>query len=605
MLRSILQLLIAGLVLWTAGCNGDASNDPVIAGQDNAAASPPQGEDSDNGETQQPVEETHEFLTSDGVALHFTVQGSEEIKPRPAIIQFSPYGDIGRDLPDFGPEYNHVYVNVRGTGQSNGTWSAIGPRDQQDISEFLTWACEQPWSDGHFGLYGFSASAIAVYNAMHLPMPCVEAAGLLAGTNDLYRDLLYPGGMFNLAPGAAVSLGVGAPIIAGGFLDLFLAAQPPVDPILSGLGFMGTILEVLLHTTEDEFWQERAQRPNQDSFPVLAITGFYDVESRGPFESYKMLRDQGVPVHLRLFGGHDGFPEGTTGATPEFKRWYDRFLLGKSNGIDEEPPVQLLVGHGGYGELIKGNLTKMDAADWPVPGTTWQALYLNPERSGTANSSNDGSLGLELPAQSVSQPWLSLTSLPTATDPNTTATVLSTFYDSVPFLTQLALMEPLSITYTTAPFSEAVDVVGPASLDIFVTTVLPEADIHAVIADVWPDGSSHAVGIGRLRTSYPNIVEERSVRDGNGEVVQPYPDHSSKTPAIPGEMREYKVEFWPLGNRFQAGHRLRLYLVGSPLYMLPAPNINLASLGGDTPSRLLVPVLPGSSLADAIAPMSQ
>ena len=77
--------------------------------------------------------------------------------------------------------------------------------------EVLQWACNQPWSNGRLGLYGFSASAIAVYNALHLELPCVETAVLGAGTHELYRDLLYPGGMPNLVPGLGVLAGIGAP----------------------------------------------------------------------------------------------------------------------------------------------------------------------------------------------------------------------------------------------------------------------------------------------------------------------------------------------------------------------------------------------------------
>src|SRR3546814_4519863 len=86
---------------------------------------------------------------------------------------------------------------------------------------------------------------------------------------------------------------------------------------------------------------------------------------------------------------------------------------------------------------------------------------------------------------------------------------------------------------------------------------------------------------------------ERSVFDARGEIVQPYTDHSQKSFALPAQTREYNVEFWPIGNRFQAGHRLRLYLLGAATYSIPAPNLNLVSVGGDTPSRLLLPVLPG------------
>ncbi|HSW15262.1 MAG TPA: CocE/NonD family hydrolase, partial [Solimonas sp.] len=430
------------------------------------------------------------------------------------------------------------------------------------------------------------------------------AATLMAGSADLYRDLLYPGGMFNLVPGAVVAFGAGLPLIAAGFIDFFSSGRLPIDAILSGTGFMGTILQVMTHVTEDGFWLDRTQRTGPNRFPVLADTGFYDVESRGPFESYKLLRQQGAQVHLRVFGAHDGFPVGTPGPFPEYQRWFDRYLLGIDNGIDREPRVQLLMGHGSYEAQIGGAVTRVDASDWPVPGTRWQSLFLDPARGHGAYSSNDGGLSVSAPQQQALQPYVAVTSLPTATDPNTTGTVGAagalTLFKVFPILTQLQLMEPLSLTYTTTEFAEDVDVVGPAALTVHAASALPEADLHAVIADVWPDGSAHAVGIGRLRSSYPDLVEERTLRDSRGEIVQPYADFSHKTYALPGQLREYHVEFWPIGNRFAAGHRLRLYLVGAATYSLPAPNLNIISIGGDTPSRLQVPVLPGSDACRAM-----
>ncbi len=551
------------------------------------------------------VSQAVSFETSDGAQLYAVVTGADELRARPLIIEFSPYG--GTRTPDFGPAYNHVYVQARGTGQSTGVWTAVGPNDQRDVAEFVEWACHQPWSNGRIGLYGFSASAIAVYNAMHLPLPCVEAAALMAGTADLYRDLLYPGGAMNLLPGAAVAFGVGIPVLSTGLVNLLTTAASPIPAVISDAGFLGTVLQVLAHVSEDEFWQERTQRPGPNTFPVLADTGFYDVESRGPFESYKLLRDQGVPVHLRVFGAHDGFPAGTPGPFPEYRRWFDRFLLGIDNGIDREAPVQFLLGHGSYEAQIAGAVTPMSASDWPVPGTHWQPLHLSSERGGGAWSLNDGTLALALApvAAKAQQSYLALTSLPTATDPNTTAVIAAgggnALFNALPILTELALMAPLSLTYTTAPLQQDVDVVGTPSLVLHLSTLLPEADIHAVLADVWPDGSAHAIGLGRLRSSYPEIIPERSLIDANGEIVQPYTDYSHKTYALSAQQREYHVEFWPIGNRFQAGHRLRLYLMGAPTYSLPSPNLNSISIGGDTPSRLLVPVLPGNDLCAALA----
>src|SRR5258706_3747970 len=171
------------------------------------------------------VERSVTFEASDGVRLHAFVGGAGDLGPRPLIVEFSPYAPECCG-PDFGPDYNYVQVHARGTGLSGGTWSAVGPRDQQDVAEFLEWACHQPWSNGHIGLYGFSASAIAVYNSMHLPLACVDAASLMAGTADLYRDLLYPGGIPNTAPELVAGFGVGVPWWLSGPAR-FQEGQPP------------------------------------------------------------------------------------------------------------------------------------------------------------------------------------------------------------------------------------------------------------------------------------------------------------------------------------------------------------------------------------------
>ncbi|MGH7804890.1 MAG: CocE/NonD family hydrolase, partial [Candidatus Binatia bacterium] len=287
-----------------AGTASDRTSDASSAGADAA-------------EEAAPVTQTVKFRTSDGVELHALLRGAGDLRSRPLIVEFSPYGDASA-VPDFGPDYNHVFVHARGTGRSTGAWSAVGPRDQHDVAEFLEWACEQPWSDGRIGLYGFSASAIAVYNSMHLPLACVKAAALMAGTNALYRDLLYAGGILNVVPELVVGFGVGLPLLAS--VPFRMQEGQTFEPLEAGLALQLLAVDLLRHPTEDDYWLERTHRAGPNTFPVLANTGFYDVESRGPFQSYQMLRDLGVPVHLRVLGAHDGFPAGTPGPFPEYRR---------------------------------------------------------------------------------------------------------------------------------------------------------------------------------------------------------------------------------------------------------------------------------------------
>lgn len=614
-----LTLLILCIALSACGQGSlNPAQDATTAASEGSSASSvtPAASSDDKMQTQSLT-----FQTSDGVQLRAYISGDKDsgatdFPARPLIVEFSPYAptsfkaSVGQT---FGPAYNYIEVNARGTGQSTGVWGAVGPNDQQDVSEFLTWACKQPWSNGHIGLYGFSASAIAIYNSLHLPLACVDAASLMAGSDNLYRDLLYPGGILNFAPAAVVGFGVGTPLLSS-IPGAMQAGNTPQDELQTGIGLLGLFADILTHNSEDSYWDVRTQRrdpPGPNTFPVLADTSFYDPEPRGPFESFRYLRSLGVQIHLITFGAHDGFPAGTPGPFPQYQRWFDHYLLGVDNGIESDPAVQLMLGNGGREALITGKLTRIDSSDWPVPGTHWQTLYLDSTKSGTAVSINDGTLSLNAVASQSTQLYPSVTSLATATDPDSASTLagigaaplsFGTLFTAVPTLTQMITAEPASLTYTTPAFSQPVNMAGPASLDVFLATALPEGDIYAVAADVWPDGSAHAVGVGRLHSGFPNIDPARSLTDANGEIVQPYGDYTHRVPALPGQTREYHVEFWPIGNHFDAGHRLRLYLIGTSAFMLPTPGLNLVSIGGATPSRLLLPVLPDSDLAAAITP---
>jgi predicted acyl esterase len=544
------------------------------------------------------------FTADDGVVLHATIGGAGGVSKRPLIIEDSPYAPGCCDT-FAGPAYNYIELQWRGTGLSGGEWATTGERDQKDLSEFVGWACGQPWSDGRIGLYGFSASAIAVYNAMDLPLHCVKAAALMAGTIDLYRDLLYIGGINNTAPGLYVEGAVAAQWLAN---IPGRAQQQPVNPPGGAQGYINAPTQVQAHPTEDAFWTDRTFTTDRDHIPILADTGFYDVESRGPFLTYKATRQYGS--HLLVIGAHDGFAGNTAGAFPEYARWFDHYVRGIDNGINREPSVSLYLSNGSHEQLVNGAFTHLSGSEWPLTGTQWTRLYLSPTASGTAHSLNDGSLSLQAVGSGAVQTYPFAPSDSLATDPHTVSTIsgagthqvsLNGAAAAVPALTDMQVAEPVSLTYTTDPFATAVDVVGPASLDVFASSVTQTTDLATVLADVWPDGSAHPVATGQLRTAYPHFDTARSTIDKTtGDIVEPFTDYSSQDPAAMGTTREYHVEVLPIGNHFDAGHRLRLYVVGTSAAMQGAtPGVNSLSIGGLTPSRLLLPTLGAPSFAPA------
>ena len=540
------------------------------------------------------------FTASDGVELQVTLSGPAPLSARPTIVEFSPYGDGSGSL-DPGPDFNSLLVQIRGTGDSDGRFDALGPRTQRDVQEVLRWACRQPWSDGDLGLAGFSASAIAVYNSLHLRLPCVRAAVLKSGTFELYRDLLWPGGVSNLLPGAGVLALIGAPAAAQGLERLRR------DPA-SGAGIVAGLTQAgidggLRHPTLDGWWRRRGFRGDVNHLPILMIDGFYDVESRGAFQAFQALRRDGA--HLLVIGAHDGAPAGTDGGLAAERAWLEHYVRGVGNGVQSQPAVQLWLGNGDRENLLGGDFTRYDGADWPIPGTKWVPLHLDPAKSGShARSLYNGRLSLAEPSARATPRYPAVPSPPNSTDPYNVAIVgpdgPNQIAAAYPPFTEMNMAEPQGLSFTTAPLSRAVESAGPLALDVRLATTAPQTSIWAVVSDVWPGGAAHPVAVGRLSSDYPGVIASKSLTS-DGEVVQPYGDYTHRDPAPVGRSRLYRVELWPVGNRFAAGHRIRVDILGSSAASKPGlPAIDTVTIGAGSGSKLMFPVLPGSDLRAAL-----
>ena len=507
---------------------------------------------------------------------------SGRLPARPTIVEFSPYAPGCCDEVG-GPEFNYAHVHIRGTGRSAGSFDALGPRSQADVAAVLDWICAQSWTDGRLGLVGFSASAIMIYNSLHLELPCVETAVLGSGTFELYRDLMYPGGVPNMIPALGVLGLITAPLLAE--LPDRLAGDPA--SLVDALNGMGRLpVEYQSHPTLDAWWAERGFRGDANDLPILMVDGFFDVESRGAFQAFQELRDDGA--HLLVVGAHDGVPTGLDAPGPQRRAWFEHHLLDVDNGIDREPRVQLVLADGDRGAMLAGRFVRLAGDDWPLPGTEWESLHLDPSGALTAGDPTPGTASYPV-----------VPSLFSAVDPYNASIV--GVNDAPPF-TDMTLVEPLGLSFTTEPFASPVLAVGPASVELVLSSTAPATDLWVVLSDVSPDGTARAMAAGRLRSSFPGIDRSRSLVDTEGNVVQPYGTYAQPEPTAIGAERRYHVEVWPIGNRFDAGHRLRLHVLGASIASQPSlPAMNTVRLGPGQ-SRLLFPIVP--SAADAAAPVA-
>ena len=95
--------------------------------------------------------------------------------------------------------YIEVVEDVRGTGDSNGSWGLFDPIQQRDAIKVLHWAAHLPHSDGRVGTYGPSylgidqlllAGAVGRHSPLKAIFPMVSA-------NDIYRDTSFMGGLLD------------------------------------------------------------------------------------------------------------------------------------------------------------------------------------------------------------------------------------------------------------------------------------------------------------------------------------------------------------------------------------------------------------------------
>lgn len=132
------------------------------------------------------------------------------------------------------------------------------------------------------------------------------------------------------------------------------------------------------------------------------------------------------------------------------------------------------------------------------------------------------------------------------------------------------------------------EVTGPVTADLYLSSSAVDTDFTAKLVDVWPNGFAQNLTDGILRMRYRNSSE--------------------KTDWVnPGEIYHIKVDMWATSNVFLPGHKLRLEISSSDF---PRFDRNLNTRGDQAhetrtvkannilfhdkehPSALILPVVP-------------
>jgi putative CocE/NonD family hydrolase len=279
--------------------------------------------------------------------------------------------------------------------------------------------------------------------------------------------------------------------------------------------------------------------------------------------------------------------------------------------MDGEPPVRLFLMGGGTGRKTEsGKLDQggrwIEAPRWPLPGTAFCPFYLHA----------DGRLGEALPDSDAAP--LSYDFDPSDPVPTIGGALTSgqPVFEGGGFDQREAARFfgcrnpglPLSarrdvVSFESAPLEQDLAVIGPVTVELFVSSDALDTDFTAKLIDVHPPSQDYPTGFALILTDGIFRCRYRNGWD------QP-------EPLVSGEVFRITIEPFATANLFAKGHRIRLDVSSSNFPKFDVnPNTGAPEGRGRTrciarnsvfcdaarPSRMIVPCVP----AEHIKPLTK
>ena len=497
--------------------------------------------------------------------------------PVPAILEYLPYRK--RDATSRRDEITHgafaragyacVRVDIRGNGDSDGLMKdEYTPSELDDGVAIIRWVAEQPWCSGKVGIIGISWGG---FNALQLaalaPEP-LEAVVTVCSTDDRYADdVHFKGGCLlndNLTWSQQMLSYSSRPpdpeIVGEQWRDLWLHRLENM-PLLAA--------NWLRHQRRDAFWKHGSICEDFAAVraPVLVVGGWADAYSNAV---PRLVAGLGRRCRGMIGPWEHKYPNlAEVGDAADFLtealRWWDRWLKGIENGVEEDPTMRVFVRESQPPSRKSGpRAGRWVAVDrWPPPEAETVALYLG-ERCLTAR--RPGS-----------------TTMPIGT-PQHHGVTAGAFCPGM--MTDEELPgdqredDALGACFEGEPLTEPLLIFGAPVVEITAHSDRPIAKLVARLCDVRPDGSSALVTWAPL-----NLTHD---------------DRHETTEALkPERWVRKRLILDDVAYEVPAGNRLRLVLSTTYWPMLwpsPEPVILTARLGT---SRLELPLAAGGSMAIA------
>lgn len=512
----------------------------------------------------------------DGAHLATHIWRPEIFEPCPVLLVRTPYSK-----DEYVDMYGYLHPNLhtllrsgyaiawqdcRGTFRSgHGFVPLVSEAD--DGEDTITWLAEQDWCDGAVGMYGASYMGYVQWSAAARRPHALKAIAPAVSSADWFRSPFY-------SPGGALSLG----FLINWFRllsnnDIALKSKDKsadqsdlarlcneldgsrlatILPIGENPAINGAILwgkDVLEHVAYDSFWRNISpiEQIGDMNVPVLTVAGWFDNflgeslrahDQRTQTDATSSYLVIGPWSHSNVSGefpeisyGGAASPAGA-GLTDLHVRFFDRWLRGRLNALAEIAPVRI---------FVMGINEWRNEEKWPLPDATSVDFHLGGE--GPANGRHGvGCLSIGRLDDVYIDEYLYDPFDPVPTVGGEQIPIGGGF--NGPADQQLVEDREDVLVYTSPVLDEAIEVTGPVSATLFISTSCVDTDFTAKLVDVHPDGRALLLcdGITRL-----------SRRDST----------ISKQPVEPNTVYRISIELGATSNVFACGHRIRLEVSSS------------------------------------------
>lgn len=307
----------------------------------------------------------------------------------PVIVDAGPYyGNYGPPVTElnsvseflvenFVPHgYAVALLTVRGTGDHGGCMDLMGPKEQHDLDQAITWLGTQAWSNGNVAMTGASYDGSTPWEVASHGNPHLKTIVPVSGLTDLYGLMFRNGTAEWRAP-----LAIEALYYTFGFTAAGRSLQHNLEGVLCPESFQGFVAGPYSAVTGERdptgFWAARNFRPGvleKYKGSVLLVHGLQDwnVEPHMGLPFVQQLHDtKGNDVKMMLGQWGHTFPDWAPDKAKRWDwaeillHWFDYHLKGDTS-IDLGPPVQVQDSTGRW----------RDEGAWPPQDATWQTFHL-------------------------------------------------------------------------------------------------------------------------------------------------------------------------------------------------------------------------------------